>query len=155
MDTGMLHLHNVLRWVILILLLVAIIRHFKGMSSNTPVSTGDKKVVKFLMITTHVNLLVGLVLYFIGNWGVKSFSTLGMGGVMKNNYARFFAVEHLIGMLIAIVLITIVNAKVKRATGSDIHKKAFVMLIVTLIVIFLSIPWPFRGEIGRALFPGM
>lgn len=155
MQTGLVHLHNVLRWVILILLVVAVLRHLMGMMKKAPVTTGDKKVVKFLMISTHTNLLVGLILYFIGNWGVKSFSTLGMGGVMKNDYARFFAVEHLIGMLIAVVLITITNAKVKRANGSAIHKTAFLLLIIALIVIFASIPWPFRGEIGRPLFPGM
>ncbi|WP_126971824.1 hypothetical protein [Gynurincola endophyticus] len=155
MQTGLIHLHNVLRWVILILLVVAVLRHLMGMMKKAPVTTGDKKVVKFLMISTHTNLLVGLVLYFIGNWGVKSFSTLGMGGVMKNAYARFFAVEHLIGMLIAVVLITIANAKVKRAKGSAIHKTAFLLLIIALIVILASIPWPFRGEIARPLFPGM
>lgn len=155
MSTGLLHLHNILRWVVLILLVVAIVRHLMGMMNKTDVNGGDKKVVKFLMISTHVQLLVGLLLYFLGNWGVKSFSTLGMSGVMGNTYARFFAVEHLIGMLIAVVLITITSGKVKRASGAAIHKNAFILLLITFIVIFASIPWPFRGEIGRALFPGM
>ncbi len=155
MHQGLVHLHNFLRWVVLIFLIIAVLRHLLGLLRKSPVSAGDKKIDKFLLISTHTNFLVGVILYFTGSVGFKAIQAFGMGDVMKNSYSRFFAVEHLLGMLIAVVLITIANAKVKRASGSAIHKTAFILYILALIVIFASIPWPFRGEIARPLFPGM
>jgi hypothetical protein len=57
MYTGLLHLHNLLRWVILILLLVAIIKAFMGMNGKKPFTPGDRKVGLFLMIAAHITLL--------------------------------------------------------------------------------------------------
>jgi hypothetical protein len=64
---------------------------------------------------------------------------------MKNSYARFFAVEHISMMLIAIILIHIGRSKTKKAI-SDIskHKTSFWFYFIALILILASIPWPFR-----------
>lgn len=157
MYTGLLHLHNLLRWVILILLLVALFRHLSGMNNKRAVNAGDKKVDLFLMISAHITLLIGLYQWFAGPWGLKLIQNAGMGEVMKNTAYRFFAVEHITGMLIAIILITIGRGKVKRAAANDysVHKKAFWFFLIALIVILASVPWPFREAIARPLFPGM
>jgi glucan phosphoethanolaminetransferase (alkaline phosphatase superfamily) len=155
MYTGLLHLHNLLRWVILILLLVALFRHLAGMNNKRPVSAGDKKVDLFLMIAAHITLLVGLYQWFAGPWGLKLITANGMGVVMKDSAYRFFAIEHLTGMLIAIVLITIGRGKVKRAVDYTAHKKAFWFFLLALIVILASVPWPFREAVSRPWFPGM
>ena len=155
MYTGLLHLHNLLRWVILILLLVALFRHLAGMNNKRPVSAGDKKVDLFLMIAAHITLLVGLYQWIAGPWGLKLIQSAGMSEVMKNSAYRFFAIEHLTGMLIAIVLITIGRGKVKRAVDYTAHKKAFWFFLVALILILASVPWPFREAVARPLFPGM
>ncbi|MBO9565244.1 MAG: hypothetical protein J7621_20885 [Niastella sp.] len=155
MYTGLLHLHNLLRWVILILLLVALFRHLAGMNNKRQVSAGDKKVDLFLMIAAHITLLVGLYQWFAGPWGLKLITANGMGVVMKDSAYRFFAIEHLTGMLIAIVLITIGRGKVKRAVDYTAHKKAFWFFLLALIVILASVPWPFREAVARPLFPGM
>jgi uncharacterized membrane protein YqhA len=155
MYTGLLHLHNLLRWVILILLLVALFRHLAGMNNKRQVSAGDKKVDLFLMIAAHITLLVGLYQWFVGPWGLKLITENGMSVVMKNSAYRFFAIEHLTGMLIAIVLITIGRGKVKRAVDYTAHKKAFWFFLLALIVILAAVPWPFREAVARPLFPGM
>jgi uncharacterized membrane protein YqhA len=155
MYTGLLHLHNLLRWVILILLLVALFRHLSGMNNKRQVSAGDKKVDLFLMIAAHITLLVGLYQWFVGPWGLKLITNNGMKVVMGDDGYRFFAIEHLTGMLIAIVLITIGRGKVKRAVDYTAHKKAFWFFLVALIVILASVPWPFRAAVARPLFPGM
>lgn len=155
MYTGLLHLHNLLRWVILILLLVALFRHLAGMNKKRLVSAGDKKVDLFLMIAAHTTLVVGLYQWIVGPWGLKLIQNAGMGEVMKNAAYRFFAIEHLTGMLIAIVLITIGRGKVKRAVDYTAHKKAFWFFLVALIFILASVPWPFREAIARPWFPGM
>src|SRR5580692_1846589 len=104
---GLLLLHSLLRWVILILLLIAIVKSYTGMTAGKPFTAVDKKVGLFLMISAHTTLLVGLYLYFFGPLGFASIRNLGFGEVMKNTAFRFYAVEHIFGMLVAIVLITI------------------------------------------------
>lgn len=73
----MLHLHNLLRWVILVLLLVAIFRHLGGMNKKRLVNAGDQKVDLFLMISAHLTFVVGLYLYFVRPSGFKLFKTAG------------------------------------------------------------------------------
>lgn len=155
MYTGLLHLHNLLRWVILILLLVAIFRHLAGMNKKRLVNAGDKKVDLFLMIAAHTTLIVGLYQWIAGPWGLKLIQNAGMSAVMKDATFRFFAIEHITGMLIAIVLITIGRGKVKKAVDYTAHKKAFWFFLVALLIILLAVPWPFREAAARPLFPGM
>jgi hypothetical protein len=59
-------------------------------------------------------------------------------------------------MIVAITLITIGRAKGKPSNaGAAEHKKALGLFLAALIVIFLTVPWPFREGIGRPWFPGM
>ncbi|HMR91903.1 MAG TPA: hypothetical protein PKC69_06300 [Chitinophagaceae bacterium] len=155
MYTGMIHLHSIFRWVILLLLLVAVFRHFTGMSSRRMVNSADQKIDLFLLISAHLTLVVGVYLWIVGPWGLKLIQGLGFGAVMKNDTYRFFAVEHLAGMLIAIILITVGRGAVKRATGWAAHKKAFWMFFIALLIILAVIPWPFRDAVARPYFPGM
>jgi hypothetical protein len=153
MDLGLLHLHNILRWVILILLLVAIVKSFSGMSGNRPYTNGDRKVGLFLMISAHIMLLIGLYQVLAGRYGLI---TKGVpDDIMENPVNRFFLVEHPVLMIIAIVLITIGRGQAKKNISDHAkHKKSFWLYVVALILILASVPWPFREEIARPLFPG-
>ncbi len=155
MYNGLLHLHNLLRWAILILLIVAIVRHLSGMSKKQAVDASDQRIDLFLMIAAHITLVVGFYQWFAGPLGFKQIQNTGMGEVMKNSVVRFWAIEHMMGMLIAIILITIGRGAVKRAKDWTAHKKAFWFFLVALLIILVSIPWPFREGIGRPWFPGM
>jgi uncharacterized membrane protein len=153
MYNGLLHLHNILRWVILILLIVMIIRHITGNNKNQLISPSDKKFGLFLMIAADITLLIGLYQWFTGAFGMKAISEHGMAEVMRDGQLRFFAVEHMIGMLLGIFSIHLGYNRSKKV-GSNLHRSATVWYVVALVIIFLSIPWPFRGDAGRALFPG-
>ena len=145
-----LELHSLLRWVILVLLLVAIFRSYSGMTAGKPFSAADKKVGLFLMISAHTTLLIGLYLYFFGPWGFANIRSLGFGEVMKNKTYRFYAVEHIFGMLVAIVLITIGRGVAKKNIPDLAkHKRTFWYFLVALVIILATIPWPFRAEIAR------
>ncbi|MGI8634341.1 MAG: hypothetical protein ACR2KZ_02955, partial [Segetibacter sp.] len=93
MYKGLLHLHNFGRWVVIILLLIAIIRSLAGMTGNKAFTSGDKKTGLFLMISAHIMLLIGLYQWFAGP-GLASIQNMGMKNVMQNNVARFWAIEH-------------------------------------------------------------
>jgi len=144
MYTGLLHLHNLLRWVILLLLLIAIFQAFSK-------SGGLKKTSLFLLIAAHTQFLIGFYQWFTGSFGYTLIKNNGFGEVMKNTAQRFWAVEHMAGMLIAIILITIARGKVKRGD----YGPASWMYIIALILILAVVPWPFREGIGRPWFPGM
>ena len=99
--------------------------------------------------------MLGLVQWFVGDFGLKLIQNAGMSEVMKNSALRFWAIEHITGMIIAIVLITIGRGKVKRAVDYTAHKKAFTFFLLALIIILASVPWPFREAVARPWFPGM
>ncbi len=154
MYQGLLHLHSLLRWIILILLVVNIVRHFTA--SNNPFTATDKKLGLFLMIAAHTTLLLGLYQWFTGPSGFQNIKNLGMGVVMKDSAARFWAVEHMTGMIIGILLITLGKSVAKKNFNDALkHKRSAILFTLALVIILLTIPWPFRVGIGRPWFPGM
>jgi hypothetical protein len=140
--SAMLHAHSVGRWIILILLLFAIINSL--LAGNRPYIKSDNRLGLLLTIFADLMLLIGVYLYFAGSLGYKAIQS-GMGAVMKDPYNRFFAVEHLAGMLIAIILMHIGKAQGRRPIGDKAkHRRTMIFYLVALLIILASIPWPFR-----------
>jgi hypothetical protein len=154
MYTGLVHLHNFLRWVILLLLVVAIVRHLVGMSGRKPFTSGDRKVGTWLMISANIQFVLGLIQWFVGDWGYKMIGNAGgMGAVMKNAPARFWVVEHPVAMIIAVALISIGKGVAKKnIPDANKHKRAFWLFLIALIVIIVAVPWPGRVAVARPLF---
>jgi hypothetical protein len=143
-------LHSLLRWVILLGLLAAIVQSYSGMSSGRTYSSGDRKLGLFLMISAHTTLLLGLVLWFFGAFGLSFALDNGMGVVMKNAVMRYWVVEHFAGMLIAVALITVGRGVAKKNIPDPAKfKRAFWLFLVALIIILATAPWPFRTGVGR------
>lgn len=156
METGLLHLHNVLRWVIFVLLLVSIIKAFTGWQNKKTFSPGDKKVWLFTMISAHITLLIGLYQVGFGRYGMFTTSLPEGTSLMKDKFFRFFWVEHPVGMILAIVFITLAHGMSKKAVPAQVkYKKAFWYFLLALIIILATVPWPFREVVGRPWFPGM
>lgn len=132
-------MHSALRWVVLILLIVTLVKAWQN--RNAAFTNGQAKLGLFTMITLHVQLLLGLALYMMKGW----ISMLGAPGTMESTVMRFFAVEHLAGMLIAIVFGTLGHSLVKRATGDAMkHRRQLRYFGLALLIILVSIPWPIR-----------
>ncbi len=143
---GLLHAHSGLRWILLVLLVATIISSFNKWKSNAKYESIDNKLSLMTMITTHIQLLIGLFLYF------KSSRVKLSGLDMSSSPDRFFTVEHIFGMLVAIALITIGRMQSKKITTDTLkHKKIFVLFFVAFLIILITIPWPFRG-FGNAWF---
>ena len=150
MEIGLLHLHSFLRWVILVLLVVNIVRHFSAL--NKPYTATDKKLGLFLMISAHITLLIGLYQVTFGRFG---WINVPEGtSVMKDTFYRFYLVEHPLGTILAIVLITIGKGVARKAIPDAAkHKKAAILFTIALIVLMAVIPWPFREVVARPLMP--
>lgn len=145
MLTGLQHTHSLLRYILLIFLIWATVNAFLKMRGNKPFLALDNKLSLYTFILAHIQLLIGLALYIFGANGIKLFEK-GMSTVMSVSVFRFFAVEHLVGMLIAIALITVGRIKAKKLT-EDLakHKTTFTFFLIALIIILVTIPWPFRN----------
>lgn len=143
MYNGLLHAHSGLRWLLLIVLVLAIAKSFIGKSGNKAFQKSDKMVALFTLIFAHTQLLIGLALYFM------SPKVSHTAGFMKDSMLRFFAMEHPVGMIIAIVLITMGYSKSKKQTEDTAKfKKIAVFYTIALIIILATIPWPFREALG-------
>jgi hypothetical protein len=144
--------HSIGRWVLLLLLLVAILRSLTA--GNRNFTSGDQKTGLFLTITADLMLVVGLILYFTGLFGYAQISEQGMGQAMKNSISRYWGVEHQVGMLIGIILIHIGKTQGKKDLPHRTkHKRTAIYYLLALLIIIASVPWPFRevGE-GRGWF---
>jgi hypothetical protein len=134
------HAHSGLRWIVLILLIVAIIGAWQNWQKKTAYEPKDQRLALFAMIVAHLQLLLGLVLYFISPLVQFSAET------MSNSVLRFYTVEHTTGMALALALITIGYSRAKRqAPAAKGFKTLSTFYLLGLLLILLSIPWPFRG----------
>lgn len=138
------HAHSGFRWVILALLIFAI---FNAFTRKNVYEKKDKMIYLFTMISMHLMLLVGLILNYI------SPKVQYVSGFMKDSSLRFYGMEHLIGMLLAIILITIGRRKAENAIEAvDKQKKIRIFFTLGLIIVLAMIPWPFREALGGSWF---
>jgi len=136
MYTGLKHLHSGLRYVVLVLLILAIISAISGLVGKKNYTEGNRKLNLFTLISAHIQLLVGLALYAMSS--MVTFSD--MGSVMKTANLRYWTVEHISMMVIAIVLITVGHSKSKKAaTAQAKHRSIAVFYSIALVIILAAI----------------
>lgn len=136
MYTAFKHLHSGLRYVVLLLLIITILTAISGVLGKKTYTEGNRKLNLFTLISAHIQLLVGLALYTMST--MVSFSD--MGNVMKSVNLRYWTVEHVVMMVIAIVLITIGHAKSKKASNSIAkHKSIAIFYTIALVIIIAAI----------------
>jgi uncharacterized membrane protein len=136
--------HSGWRYIVLILLLVAVLQAIMGWFGKKAYTEGNRKLNVFTLISAHVQLLFGLVLYFL--------SPLTKGPMGDALY-RYWKVEHIAMMIIAIVLITVGNAKSKKATDAIAkHKTIAIFFGIALIFILVSIAMMTRVDLSKTFF---
>lgn len=132
--------HSLLRYGVLLTVAVAGLLHLRGWLSKRPLLNGERNISVWALVLCHVQLVVGLILYLL-NWNTYSH----MGGEL----GRFWKMEHIGAMILAIALVTIGRATSKRAKDERIKQKRIaIFYLVALVLILWAIPWPFR-EIGH------
>jgi hypothetical protein len=135
-------LHSWVRWLVLIAGLVLIVRSAMGLSGGKHWSALEERAALFFTVGLDVQFLLGLLLYGV----LSPFVRLAMsdvGAAMRDGDLRFWLVEHLVGMLIALALAHVGRVRIRRAAddGSK-HRQALIFMGIALAVILLSIPWP-------------
>lgn len=144
----LLHLHSIGRWIVLLLLLIAIFNSL--VAGKRPWIRTDARTGSILTIFADLMFLVGLALWYFGPRGYKVIQSMGMSAVMKDSVARFFAIEHTFMMLAAIILIHIGKVQARKPVSDRAkHRRTIIFYLLALIIILISIPWPFRQAAGH------
>jgi hypothetical protein len=137
--------HSGLRWLLLIIAFGSVGYAINGLVTKREIDDIDDRLNKFTVVFAHIQLVIGLMLYFL----TERYSGIDM----SDTVSRFWGVEHLVGMLAGIALITVGRAKYKRGkTDHDKLKATVLYFSLGLFLILATIPWPFREALGKAWF---
>ena len=126
--------HSGFRYIVIVLVLLALIRAFMGWLGKRPYGEGNRKLNLFAMISVHTQFLLGIILYFLSSNVQFTKET------MKNPITRYWTVEHWVIMLIAIALITIGHSKSKKAALPEAkHKAIAIFYLIGIVLIAVGI----------------
>ncbi|GAL66417.1 hypothetical protein [Jejuia pallidilutea] len=134
-------LHSYWAYVVLLILIIATVNAIAKTVGGKEYSAKDFRISLFTLIVSHIQLLIGLILYVVSP-RLALFSELGMGDVMKDAVNRLYLVEHPLINIIAVALITIGYSKHKKKLTSGPKLKTIAIFYTIALVLFLSrIPW--------------
>lgn len=151
MYSALLFVHSWLRWMVFALAVLAVLRAIAGWRSKKLFTAEDDKAGRVFTILFDVQFTVGLVLYA----AVSPFTRVAMsdfGAAMRDSMLRYWAVEHIFGMIVALALAHVGRARSRRLLDPVAkHKAAAIFFGLALLIMLISIPWPFMPA-GRPLF---
>jgi len=135
-------IHSWWAYLTLFTLLMASINALAGYFANKEYDPKTFRISLFTLIVTHIQVLIGFVLYFVSPLGLKNISMHGMGEVMRDSTSRLFAVEHPIVMILVVVLVTIGYSKHKKKLLSKGKYKVLAITYTLALLLLLSrVPW--------------
>lgn len=134
--------HNLLRWVFVVFILISLIQSYSGWFGNKPYTKAANTFKTLTVSTVHLQLIIGFILYFLSPIVTQFLGD--MGGSMKDKDLRFFGMEHVIMMILAVVFVTIGSAKSKRqATDTAKYKTIAIWFTIALLLILIAVPSEF------------
>ncbi|WP_228852775.1 hypothetical protein [Aegicerativicinus sediminis] len=134
-------LHSYWAYLVFVVLLISTLNALIKFAGNKEFKAFDFRISLFTLIVSHIQLLIGLVLYFSADY-FSVISETGMGEVMKNSTLRSNIVEHPLTMIIAVVLITIGYSKhKKKLTSRPKFKLLAIFYTIAFILVLAKIPW--------------
>lgn len=146
--------HNIMRWIVVVLAIYALVRIFMGVFGKREFTESDRKSLSFYAIGMDIQLVLGLVLYFFLS-PITQAAFQDFGGAMGNSAIRYFAVEHILLMVVAVVLAHVAVVMARRATTSaSKFNRAAIWLTLSVLAVVVSIPWstrPLLPQLGALL----
>ena len=149
MYSTLLFLHSLFRWLVLVSLLYAIARAYRGYVGQLAFSSADNSVRHWTATMAHVQLTLGFTLYFIS----PIIEAFRQQGIKAGGQVAFFGIIHIGLMLLAVVVITLGSSITKRQLVNQTKfRTMLIWFSVGLLFIFLAIPWPFSPLANRPYF---
>ena len=132
--------HNAVRWLVILLGLIALLRALKGINGGTDYTTGARRAVAFFVMAVHLQFLLGVVLYFVSPLMRQAMQD--MAATMKDPSARFFFAEHPTLMILAVVAATLTGVIARRGPDDEVkHRRAAIGVAIALGLILAGMPW--------------
>lgn len=142
MYSATLVIHSLLRWLVLAAGAIAVGRAYSGSRSGRRRDSLDSLAGLWFIVALDLQLVLGLLLYA---WlsPVTQIAFLNFAGAMRNTTLRFWAMEHGVGMIVAVVLAHVGRVRIRRAANdAQRHSHALLFFAIALLAIVASIPWP-------------
>lgn len=139
----LLAIHNIVRWLALLLLIFAVITSFIGWFRKRKWMEIDRKVGTYTTIALDIQLLLGLVLYlFFSEFGLQGITENGFAFVMENSIYRQYAIEHSLLMLLGIIAAHMGSILPRRVEESKAKfRRAAIWFTIALVLILAGMPW--------------
>ena len=149
MYATLLAIHNIVRWVVVILGALAVLRAFIGWIGKQAWIPADRKIGSFFTISLDIQMLLGLILYLaFSPYGLSAFRNFELSAIMGQSEMRFFALEHILFMVLAVVFAHLGTSLARKADKpNQRHRLAATWFGLALLLIVLGMPW------ARPLFP--
>lgn len=136
--------HSGWRYLVLILLVIAVIQALAGWFGKKTYTEDNRKINVFTLISAHIQLIIGLILYFL--------SPLTKGPTADAMY-RYWKMEHIAIMILAVILITVGNAKSKKVTDAVAkHKSIAIFFGLALLFIVIAIFMMVKADPSKTFF---
>jgi hypothetical protein len=146
---AVLFIHSWLRWIVLALGLAVLLASIGGVRLGGAWDPKHERWHKVFLGSLDTQLLLGLLLYFLSP--IATAARASMAVAMKDAQLRFFGVEHIVTMLIAVAVAHIGRVRSKRKEGRQRYRTVLTTQVVWLVLTLLAIPWP-GLDIARPLF---
>ena len=141
MYTTVKFIHSYWAYLVLLMLVIATFNALIKFFGKKEFQPMDFRISLFTLIVTHLQLLIGIVLFFAAGY-ISLIGDLGMGGIMKDDILRSNIIEHPLTMIIAVVLITVGYSKhKKKLTSTPKFKMLAIFYTLALILVLAKIPW--------------
>jgi len=121
--------HSGWRYIVFVLLIIAVLQALMAVSGKRPYTEGNRKLNLFTLISAHIQLLLGLILYFVGSFYQMDSSTV---------VGRYWKMEHISMMLLAIVLITVGNSRSKKVPDDSAKHKAILVFFGLALLLIIG-----------------
>ena len=146
-------IHSLLRWVVLGVGIFALVRAAGGHRARRPWTAADDRAGLWFVVAMDVQFLLGLLLYAALS-PMTRVAFADFGAAMANSTLRFWAVEHLFGMVVAVALVHVGRVRARKTADTvRRHRVALLFFGLALAAVLLTIPWPGMPA-GRPLFRG-
>lgn len=146
-----LYAHSYVRWAVVILGALLIVRALAGWLGRRPWDASVGRLGSFFTIAMDLQLLLGLLLYGVFSPTMqRAFDNFG--SAMGDARLRFWAVEHILVMVVAVVLAHVGHVTAKRMAEEKRYRRYVIFAVLAMLAVLLAIPWPFSGADPRPLF---
>jgi len=134
--------HSYWAYLVLLMLTVTTVNSVVSYFGDKEYGARDMRLALFTLIVTHIQLLIGIVLYFLSPLGAKAIASEGMAAAMKDPAIRLYVVEHPIAMILAVVFITVGYSRhKKKLTSRPKFKQLAIFYTLALLAMLSMIPW--------------